>query len=102
MSNGLDGAHELDDGLGPATDGQTINFDELAMADHAERDLLLAQSEQLGIPNYLPTPEEIRALCAEIRDGWSAQEEMARRVMGPPREVDYGRFVRVPRRARRV
>ena len=40
----------------------------------------------LGLPEredpdtYIPTPEEIRVKCAEIRQGWTEQEREARLV----------------------
>jgi hypothetical protein len=32
-------------------------------------------------PNAEPTPEEIAAICAEIRAGWSPEEEQRRRAI---------------------
>lgn len=33
---------------------------------------------------YLPSPEEIRLACEQIRAGWSEAEERSRRVIGNP------------------
>ena len=39
-------------------------------------------------PKYEPTPAEIRAACAEIQDGWSADDERRHRCKSnPPVEI---------------
>lgn len=37
-----------------------------------------------GKPDYLPTPEEIRAGCLEIQSGWDAEEEYRHRTIKNP------------------
>lgn len=41
-------------------------------------------SKPKGPKCYLPTPEQIRAKCEEIRNGWSEDMEKMRRVQKSP------------------
>lgn len=47
----------------------------------------LAESDDLRRIEYLPTPEEIAGLCAEIRSGWSRSEKRRRFVGELPAEA---------------
>lgn len=51
--------------------------------------------EPPDLPHYVPTPDEIAAVCREIQAGWTADEELRRRAFNPRTEVDGGRVHRV-------
>ena len=65
----------------------------LTVASEFEADPLLslefaeADAPNQRAPNYLPTPDEIRAWCAEIQAGWSDHERCIRSG-SPAHELD--------------
>ena len=56
--------------------------------------MVIDDDEQVGEPRYLPTPEEIAALCRLIRESWTPDEECRRRAWSIPRPVYLDKRVR--------
>jgi hypothetical protein len=77
-----------------------LRRDEIARAANLTVDSLLAAKALLGLPNLRrgargprtpetnPTPDEIAAVCAEIRQGWSIAEHAIRQGYRPLESVD--------------
>ena len=53
------------------------------MIDRTNPDTHPAGCQCAACTAYCPTPEEIRAKCAEIQAGWSKATELARRAIEP-------------------